>query len=64
MCSNPIKIVFFPMNYKNRPAASGFSPRPSLPPAAGDSAPKLPSVICLSYSSLLKAYHNSDVLTF
>ena len=60
----PINSIFFQRITKNLAAAGGFSLRPSMPPAAGDSAPKLPSVIRLSNSSLLKAYRKSDVFTF
>ena len=42
---------FFPKNYKNHPAARG-------------EAPTTPSVARLSYTSLLNAFLNSDIITF
>ena len=38
---------------KNRQASGGFAPRPSKPLAIGDSAPRPPSMMRLSYTSLL-----------
>ena len=57
----PINSIFFQRITKNRPAAGDFS---LIASGAGDSAPKLPSVIRLSNSRLLKAYRKSDVFNF
>ena len=43
MCFSAIKIAFFPKNYKKRPTAGGFAPRPPMPSAAGGPGPR-PSV--------------------
>ena len=53
---NGIKIAFFP---KNRPTAG-----PPKPPAAGDPAPKPPSVIHLSYTSFLNTFPKLDTCIF
>ena len=50
---------FFQKITKNRAA-----PRPSLPPAAGGSAPRPLFVVRLSYTSLLNTSPNLDVFTF
>ena len=55
--SNGIKIAFFSKKItKNRPTAGSFAPRPAKPPAAGGPCPQPPSVIHLSYTSLLNTF--------
>ena len=64
MWSNGIKIAFFPKNYKKSPNGWGLHPQTPKPPAAGGPAPKLPSVIHLSYTGFLNTFPKLDICIF
>ena len=49
---------------KNRSASGGEALRPQQPPAARGSGPRSPSVIRLTYASLLTTSPNFEVFTF
>ena len=49
---------------KNCPTTGGFAPRPPKPPAAGRPAPRLQSVMRLSYASFLNTFPKLDTCTF
>ena len=55
------KIACFP---KICPASGGFAPRPPTHPAIGDSALRPPSMIHLSYTSLLTHVSQSENFHF
>ena len=56
-----LKQLFFQKITKNCPAAGGIVPATPWPLAAGGSAPRSPSVMRLSYTSLLNITRKLDM---